>query len=391
MGKSVEKTVDLLRKSYAGKLEESEQREVDRLLSDERMRQLYECIGDDEYLIREFRRYDAYLPDRGYQAFCRKIRRQKMSRVWRRLSVAAVVLFAVGCGWLLMNRMGTTEPVVVATSTVEHGNYRAYLQLSSGKRILLEDAEQGELHEAEGSVRVDSGKVLYATDKVSQSLNTDAYHILSVPPGGEYRLLLADGTAIHLNAETELRYPVAFTASERRVFLKGEAWFEVAKDAEKPFVVETELGYVRVFGTEFNIRNYAIDHEIKTTLVEGSVGFLRKGDRAEQYTKIEPGYQIRCAEEAGSRPEIRKVKVADEIAWKNGAFCFVRCSLERIMQDIGRWYDVDIVFTEDALRQMRFTVTLHRYQDIGKLLRYFEEAAKLQFHIQGKNITISRK
>ena len=238
MDKSVEKTVTLFRKSYAGRLTADERAEMVRLLEDENMRRLYEEVGDDEYLIGEFRRYAGWEPVRGYRKFRKNMRRQSIRKNLIRLSVAASLLMALGAVWLLVERDRPEDCVkmaeTVAETVVEPGTCRAFLQLSSGERIVLEKSGQRDLHEMSGNIRIDSGKVVYSAQAVAQP-GTVVYNTLSVPHGGEYRLLLADGTAVHLNAGSELRYPVAFAVAERKVYLKGEAWFEVAKDAERPF------------------------------------------------------------------------------------------------------------------------------------------------------------
>ena len=240
----------------------------------------------------------------------------------------------------------------------------------------------------EAKIDRDRGVVTFSG---SQEKVPTAYNTMIIPRGAEYQAVLEDGTRVWLNAGTQLKIPAAFEENERRVILSGEAYFEVTHESHRPFIVETDLGHVRVFGTEFNIRRYADETEIKTTLVDGSVGFCRQGDEAEHYIKITPGYQVRYAAVSGGKPEIRKVNLDNEIAWKKRRFCFEHCPLDHIMRDIARWYDADIVFADDVLRQLQFTVTLNRYDDISVLLRYFEEASDVRFHIQGKNITISRK
>ena len=159
MEKSVEKTVALLRKSYAGRLTAEEQAEVDRLLSDKDMQQLYTTIGDDEYLIQEFRRYSSWLPMSGYQAFRKKKRQQKIQRFTARLSVAASLLIALGCIWLLVEQEKPEKPIDIAETRVEPGSFRAFLQLSSGERIALEDTHPLDLCESEGTIQIDSGRL----------------------------------------------------------------------------------------------------------------------------------------------------------------------------------------------------------------------------------------
>ena len=175
---------------------------------------------------------------------------------------------------------------------------------------------------------------------------------------------------------------------ERRVILSGEAYFKVAHDTERPFVVETDLGNVRVYGTEFNVKRYMGEKEIKTTLVEGSVGFCKKDDK-ENYIKIKPGFQI--SYENGGNPVVQEVKVDNEIAWKSKQFRFERCPLNEIMNDVMRWYNVDISFSDETLKKLYFTGTLNRYAKIETLLRFFEEGCDIKFEIKGRSIVVMKR
>ena len=339
MDKSVEKTVTLFRKSYAGRLTADERAEMACLLEDESMRRLYEEVGDDEYLIGEFRQYVGWEPVRGYRKFRKNMRRQSMQRSIIRLSVAASLLIALSVVWLLVERDRPEDSVKMAKTVVEPEACRAFLQLSSGERIVLEKSGQRDLHETAGNIRIDSGKVVYSAPVASQP-EPMLYNTLSVPNGGEYRLLLADGTAVHLNAGSELRYPVAFAAAERKVHLKGEAWFEVAKDAERPFYVETDEVSIRVYGTAFNVNTHGL-RATETVLVEGEIGISGKGGTGER--RMRPGQLAACDHHSGEIT-FREVDVRKYTAWKNGEFCFNDDTLEEILEELGRWYDVRIVY-----------------------------------------------
>lgn len=324
----------------------------------------------------------------GFDVFLRRQQRRRTLRKRWWGSAAALVLCLLGIAWLLEYRQVPAE-VAAPVAVLQPGGSKALLLLADGTPVRLDKAAE------EAAVLIDEARIDRHRGVVTlsgkQAGSPAAYNTIVIPRGGEYEAVLEDGTRVWLNAETQLKVPVAFSQAERRVVLAGEAYFEVARQADRPFIVETEWGHVRVFGTGFNVRSYADDREVKTTLLEGSVGFCPKGTEEGQYTRIEPGYQIVCSAEEDSRPEIRKVKVENEIAWKNRQFCFVRCPLRRIMQDVGRWYNADVVFKDEALGNVRYTVTLNRYEDIGVLLHYFEEAAGLRFHINGKDIVVSEK
>ena len=160
-------------------------------------------------------------------------------------------------------------------------------------------------------------------------------------------------------------------------------------DEGHPFVVTTDLGNVRVYGTQFNVRRYVDEEGIRATLVDGSVGFAKNGQKEDEYVKIEPGYQVRYEE--GQEVIVQKVKVYNEIAWKNHQFSFERKPLDEIMKDFMRWYDVNITFEDESLHELYFSATLNRYGNIETLLRFFEAGYDIKFEINGKNIKIRRK
>jgi ferric-dicitrate binding protein FerR (iron transport regulator) len=144
---------------------------------------------------------------------------------------------------------------------------------------------------------------------------------------------------VWLNSDSRLKIPTAFVGNERRVFLSGEAYFDVVKNDRKPFIVETDLGNIKVYGTEFNVKRYSADRQLKATLVEGSIGF--SNDQVAEL-KLQPGYQLSLIEGI-SEPTVEKVKVYNEIAWKDQRFCFENRTLESIVRDMERWYNVKIV------------------------------------------------
>ena len=225
-----------------------------------------------------------------------------------------------------------------------------------------------------GNIRIDSGKVVYSAQAVAQP-GTVVYNTLSVPHGGEYRLLLADGTAVHLNAGSELRYPVAFAVAERKVYLKGEAWFEVAKDAERPFYVETDEVSIRVYGTAFNVNTHGL-RATETILVEGEIGISGKGSTGER--------RMRHSGEI----TFREVDIRKYTAWKNGEFCFNDDTLEEILEELGRWYDVKVIFRSAGKKDIRFSGHLKRYENIQKILGAISESTGIVFHISDRMIIV---
>ena len=159
------------------------------------------------------------------------------------------------------------------------------------------------------------------------------------------------------------------------------------KNDRKPFIVETDLGNIKVYGTEFNVKRYSADRQLKATLVEGSIGF--SNDHVAEL-KLQPGYQLSLTE-GKSEPTVEKVKVYNEIAWKDQRFCFENRTLESIVRDMERWYNVKIVFEDPVLKQLQFSGSLSRYGEIETLLHFFEESADITFEIDHHTITVKRK
>ena len=204
-----------------------------------------------------------------------------------------------------------------------------------------------------------------------------AYNTITVPRGGEYSLVLSDGTRVWLNAETELTYPTVFGKGERKLMLKGEACFEVVTDTARPFIVESFYNRVEVLGTRFNVSAYTGKSAVKTTLLRGKVKVSnRKGQLV-----LSPGEQAVCLEEEIEKCEVDARAVA---AWVDGTFEFENMSLGEITDQLGRWYDVDFVFADQQLKAITFTGAATRYRELDFVLRMLEELARVRFQLEIK-------
>ena len=211
------------------------------------------------------------------------------------------------------------------------------------------------------------------------------YNILRVPRGGEYSVVLGDGTSVCLNSESELRYPVQFDRRERRVFLRGEGYFEVAKDPEHPFVVEVEDAKIEVLGTIFNVSGYAEEERVVTTLVEGVVRLSSDNESV----LLEPNEQG-VLDKDGHLSKV-EVNVFPYVAWQKGLFVFRQQSLERVMQVVSRWYDVKVVFKDEETKRISFTGNMRRYGNFEQVVRMLEMTGGLNFNIEGRTIYITEK
>lgn len=314
-------------------------------------------------------------------------KRKKPFRLYRILRYAAVamLLMTLGSGIFYLLEQRDENPVVVAEVTP--GTNRARLILANGRQVNLDGHDSiRQIGENEGVRVIDRAGEISYEKTASQKNGAIAYHTLQIPRGGEYSLVLSDGTKVWLNAKTELKYPLSFTGKQRIVELSGEAYFEVTPDAAHPFIVRTATADVKVYGTSFNVCAYPEDACLYTTLETGSVSIDRHG---KSYL-LEPGQQaVAASTEEGV--QIRKVNVNTYCSWRNGSFVFEEERLESILTRLSRWYDVDIFYQNESLKELHFTGDLGRYKDFEEVLSFLEMTMKARFIVKGRTITVSVK
>ena len=305
-------------------------------------------------------------------------------RMWTRAGVAAAVALLLGVGGLLVwEREALPEPSAREVAIVP-GRARAVLHLSSGETVAM-DTLARELTERDGTaIRVDEdGRVAYEAAGGGETERAPMNRI-EVPRGGEFHVTLADGSEVWLNADSELRYPARFTGADRRVWLKGEAYFSVRTDSARPFVVEAEDVRVRVYGTEFNVSTQETGR-VETVLVSGSVGMGHGGEEV----ALRPSEKGTFARESGEMT-VEEVDVLPYVAWRTGDFVFKDESLERIMDKLARWYDLEVFFQNADLREVRLSGNLKRFKDVRELFRSFEKISEARFTVNGKTVVIGK-
>lgn len=285
---------------------------------------------------------------------------------WKRLLVAAGVVGLLLCGtWLMLSQQQDKDnqiAVETAIHDVAPGSNKAILTLADGKQIIL-DSAQGNIVQL-GNLKVTNlrGKLDYEGGS-----NTVKYHTLSTPRGGQYKLVLPDGTDVWLNAASSITFPTAFVGAERNVTITGEAYFEVAHNPRQPFHVRVNTLVVEVLGTHFNIKSYTDEAYIKTTLLEGSIKISRNGETI----LLKPGRQASVNKFTDepltiSMPDIDKV-----MAWKNGRFFFDNTDLKTIMRQIMRWYNVDVEY-KGSIPVRYFTADISRNKNLSDILKILE-------------------
>lgn len=325
-------------------------------------------------------KYQGEIAEAWMRLYERRQKEQKRLRLRKHLRMyAAVMILAVSCSAvLLLHRHIVTGPVAgsVTENTDMHG---VELVLSDGGKIVLGESGDSKTVDEKGAV-IQAGKemVQYLEEKETNELK---YNTLRVPRGAEYKLVLADGSQVWLNAESEITYPVAFRGDVRKVTLKGEAFFDVAKNTGCPFIVRTPDFDVRVTGTKFNVCSYA-DTPITTTLLEGSVQLECKGT----VTPLKPGQQ---AIWSGEKMDVKEVDTADAVAWRNNAFCFKKQTLESLLNEIARWYDLEVFYLTPSLKKLHFTAYFLRTCSIEEVIEKIEQTQKVDLEIKGKVLIVN--
>lgn len=307
---------------------------------------------------------------------------------WVRVAAAAtVILFISGAVYWVLSKQTTNRiaasavPANKQAAKILPGGNHATLTMADGSKIVLDSVRNGNIQTGGATISKQGGLLVYDGSSPAKSQTAVVYNTLTTPPGGQYRLILADGSQVWLNASSSLHFPTAFTGKERNVELTGEAYFEVAKNKEKPFHVNVNGMQVEVLGTHFNVNAYADENSIKTSLLEGCV----KIKRGSVSGLLKPGQQGILGNNNNDL-NIKKVDMDEVIAWKNGLFQFDGAGIKTIMLEIGRWYNVDIVYSGEV-PERSFVGKISRdaaLQDVLKIL----ELSNVKFNITGRKIIV---
>ena len=358
---------------------DDQRKEFDEWLGlDERNQKLFERLQNVDYVeggLREFQKYNSVEDWKKLQAKL-QVSRRKIGN-WMRVSAASVmILFCVGMVWYFVGRDMNNENVT--SSVIEYGHSRAMLFLATGEVIELESTQDTVCTRIEGESFMNDGKRLVYADTTKRK--AVEWHTLQVPRGGEFVLCLSDGTVVTLNADSKIHYPDHFMGKDRQVSLEGEAFFEVAKDSLKPFVVKTNGIDVRVLGTAFNLKAYPDEHQ-QTTLVRGAVEVVLD----KQQVLLHPGEQVTCIDK---ELRIEQVDVRPYIAWKNERFVFENEPLEGVLKKLERWYNITVFIQNQRLKQMRFTGNLPKYENINNVLNILALTTNIKFELNDRTLVV---
>ncbi len=301
------------------------------------------------------------------------------------IRVAASVVLTMGLGfaiWKGYRRLEPERPAAQQTMVVKDiapGTDQAVLTLADGTTIALEGVESRVIREDGTAIRQQKGQLQYTVEDASAPVGNNT---LTTSRGGQYTLTLPDGTRVWLNAASSFTYPTRFSGKERRVEIEGQAYFEVVRNPDQPFVVKVKDGFIKVLGTHFDIMAYPEEKEIQTTLVSGSV----RVSRGTAQKIITPGEQAFWNDEASNALFVRAVDIQQVTAWKTGFFEFDNADLATIMRQIGRWYNVDVRYTR-APDDKTFGGRINRNLPLSQVLELLE-ANGARFRVEGKEITV---
>lgn len=316
----------------------------------------------------------------------RKLKTPTKYKIWFRIAAAASVILCVTFSVYFLNQ--DRKPVQISQKTnSKQSRNKAVLTLDNGSQLILDNISNGLLaNEGNTNIsKINNGQISYQSIKIATP-STIKYNTLSTPKGGEYQITLEDGTKVWLNAYSSIRFPTSFGPTERSVEIKGEVYFEVAKNRLKPFIVNCNGQKVEVLGTHFNINAYSDEELIKTTLLEGSVKVFQTLTGTSKVLK--PGQQAQIHNKK-TVPSIFIANANTEavVAWKDGYFMFEREGLQNIMRKLGRWYDVDIIY-KGPINDTNFGGTISKFNDINDVLEVLEATGSVHFKIEGRRITV---
>jgi len=377
--------------------------DISQFLNDKRklsQSEIDEIFNNDEELVSDIIAYrEVLMRDKHeitydikeeYSRLHSRIARQKRFRILKQLSVAASILLVFASSFLVWNMNKKQEKPVIskveAKKTVESKS-KATLTLADGRKVQLVDNKVQISDKNVKGIVNDSIKGLQYDKSIKVDIKSDQliYNTLKVPVGGEYSLTLADGTRVILNSDSEIKYPIAFGKKNRKVFLKGEAYFAVTHNKKKPFIVDVAEAEIEVLGTEFNINAYEDEKEMYTTLVNGSVRFTTTESNESQI--LTPNHQIEYNKETKTST-MKEVDVYEFIAWKDGSFVFKSLKLEKILRQLRRWYDFKVVYHDEELKDYRFRGVISRDMNLTEVMKMIEESAGVKIVVKEKEVSI---
>ena len=322
--------------------------------------------------------------ERGWRQLQQKARSGRSVRKikWFPYAAAIVLILSVGGVFYFSGDKEQTEILPIAKNEVQVPGSRAVLILPDGRKVDLEnEVLRSDLAQSDSLLLISTRSLKYRD--IDSPDTTEVFHTLEIPRGGEYLLTLSDGTIIYLNSESTLSFPVKFQGKERKVYLTGEAYFKVAKNTEHPFVVTAGELEVLVTGTTFGVRAYKDEKDIQTTLESGQVTVRVEG----KSVKLVPNKQV-LFNKSTMGLEVRDVDVDLYLAWADGRLVYDNCPLEKILTDLGRWYNIDVFYSRDELRSYQFSLNMKKHEEFTQVLELIGKTGEVQFEIKDNTVIV---
>lgn len=371
------KAVEVFRLILSGKSSGIGGEEIGKLMNNNLLKDVFDRCQENDFLAGKWKEYRLYSSQEAYRRFLEQVRPHNRWKKAISAGIAASVLLLLGT-WILWPGQQAEITVVAEETVIEPGIKKALLKLADGSTVNV----RGDSMHVE---TLNGVKIAYADGAISyraeEEIKELVYNELIVPVAGECFITLDDGTRVWMNSDSKLKYPVRFTGEERKVFLEGEAYFDVVKDG-KPFIVNTSLGNIRVLGTSFDVKAYRQEKQMLATLVSGKISFQGGAENVE----LTAGEQIVVAEGKGIVK--RQVDVMEYVGWKEGWYVFKNQPLETIMTDLCRWYGVAVFYQNAGLKQVTFTGNLRRYDTINTFMEVLKRTGDVKYNINGNTIIL---
>ena len=351
-----------------------------------RHEELFQRMLSSEYVEKSISRFvkTEEEEERGWWQLQQRARSGRSVRKikWFPYAAAIVLILSVGGVFYFSGDKEQTEILPIAKNEVQVPGSRAVLILPDGRKVDLEnEVLRSDLAQSDSLLLVSARSLKYRD--IDSPDTTEIFHTLEIPRGGEYLLTLSDGTMIYLNSESTLSFPVKFQGKERKVYLTGEAYFKVAKNTEHPFVVTAGELEVLVTGTTFGVRAYKDEKDIQTTLESGQVTVRVEG----KSVKLVPNKQV-LFNKSTMGLEVRDVDVDLYLAWADGRLVYDNCPLEKILTDLGRWYNIDVFYSRDELRSYQFSLNMKKHEEFTQVLELIGKTGEVQFEIKDNTVIV---
>jgi transmembrane sensor len=384
---------ELIAKEKTSILSDSENATLKQWLSENpRNSEVYKKLQDENFLESEINELNAIDSHKAFIKVNRKIE-YKPVKTFRLIPAymkyAAAIAVLVVCSYVVFHLVNNSQPANYAQSTILPGKQRAILITANNQQIQLDSSNTKQIIINASANIVQTGSTLTynKNDSINNSKAQLAYNTLITPLGGEYTLILSDGTKVMLNSGSKLKYPVVFAGITRQVELEGEAYFEVTKSQKSPFIVQANKVNVTVYGTVFNVMAYTSENQIQTTLIEGSIGVSIHNSKVPIEQKIKPGQQLTYNTNTESS-ETKEVDTDRYIAWTNGMFVFENEPIENILKVMSRWYNFEYEFKNENIKHQRFTISIGKYDKVSKILDLISASSGLKFNAKENTIIV---